>query len=303
MIAVSTSFASKGSTGPDLVRRLVQLEIQAVELEYRITAAAFAALRDPLKQAGIRVTSVHNYFPLPPEFPPEKASGDLFNLADPDREARREAVRHTIRTIEHANALEARAAVLHCGRTAMVPEMETLRRFLKEDALETDAARAFIERKSAERERERPAALDAFRFSLESLIRTAERENVRLGLENRFYYSEVPDATDFDILFNEFKGAPIGYWHDVGHAHANKVLTLIPPGSLLERFQAHLIGVHFHDAVKIDDHRPPGSGEIDFAPLADALTPETIRVLELKSGTPDDGVKEGLKGLAAAGIT
>lgn len=302
MIAVSTSFASKGSTGPDLVRRLVRLDIRAVELEYRITAAAFAALQDPLKQAGVRVTSVHNYFPVPPEFPASMASGDLFNLADLDRDARQEAVRHTVRTIEHANALEAKAVVLHCGRTDMVPEMDRLYAFLDADELESEAARAFIHRKQAERNRKRGPFLDALCFSMEALIRAAERENVLLGLENRFYYSELPDSDDFEILFADFHGAPVGYWHDAGHAHANETLTLVEPGSLLGRFGDRLIGVHLHDAVKTDDHRPPGTGDIDFKTFAEKLAPETLRVLELKSGTPDEGVTAGLKGLAEAGI-
>ncbi|NIS46468.1 MAG: hypothetical protein GWN76_11420, partial [candidate division Zixibacteria bacterium] len=45
---------------------------------------------------------------------------------------------------------------------------------------------------------------------------------------------------------------------------------------------AWLIGVHLHDAIGLDDHIPPGSGEIDFAALKPFLKADTIKVIELK---------------------
>ncbi len=60
-------------------------------------------------------------------------------------------------------------------------------------------------------------------------------------------------------IFDTFKGAPIGYWHDTGHAHANEILGLIPKNSLLQNYADQLIGIHLHDAIGLDDHIPPGS--------------------------------------------
>jgi len=44
---------------------------------------------------------------------------------------------------------------------------------------------------------------------------------VLLGLENRYHDHELPGPDDFKVIFDKFKGAPVGYWHDTGHAHAN----------------------------------------------------------------------------------
>ena len=116
-----------------------------------------------------------------------------------------------------------------------------------------------------------------------------------LGLENRYHYHELPGLDDFKVIFDTFKGAPIGYWHDTGHAHANEALGLIPRGSLLQSYSGQLIGIHLHDAVGLDDHIPPGSGEIDFKALKPFLKTDTIKVIELKPGIPESKASEGVR--------
>ena len=131
--------------------------------------------------------------------------------------------------------------------------------------------------------------------SLDHLVPVAEKQGVLLGLENRYHYHELPGLDDFRLIFDHFKGAPIGYWHDTGHAHANETLGLIASDSLLLSYAHQLIGVHLHDAIGIDDHIPPGSGEIDFAALKPFLKADTIKVIELKPGIETSEVKAGIK--------
>jgi len=114
-------------------------------------------------------------------------------------------------------------------------------------------------------------------------------------MENRFHYHELPGPDDFEMIFNEFKGAPLGYWHDTGHAHANECLTVIPPASLLEKYGKKLFGIHLHDAVGLDDHITPGTGEIDFETLTEYITPDLPLVLELKPGLSDPEVNKGIR--------
>jgi sugar phosphate isomerase/epimerase len=137
--------------------------------------------------------------------------------------------------------------------------------------------------------------MDCLLTSLDRLVAVAEKQGVLLGLENRYHYHELPGPDDFEVIFDAFKGAPIGYWHDTGHAHANQTLGIIPKGSLLQDNSDRLIGVHLHDAVGLNDHIPPGSGEIDFAALKPFLYADTIKVIELKPGIPASEVSEGIK--------
>jgi sugar phosphate isomerase/epimerase len=136
--------------------------------------------------------------------------------------------------------------------------------------------------------------MDSLLASMDRVVAVAEKQRVLLGLENRYHYHELPGLDDFDIIFDKFRGAPIGYWHDTGHAHANEVLGLIPMNVLLRKYADRLIGIHLHDAVGLDDHLPPGAGEIDFRFVKSCLKSDTIKVIELKPGISHP---EALKGI------
>jgi len=56
--------------------------------------------------------------------------------------------------------------------------------------------------------------------------------------------------------------------------------------------------MHIHDARGLDDHLPPGSGEIDFKKIGTRIGNDTLKVIELKSGTPDSEVASGINYLA-----
>lgn len=212
MLSLSTSFRSRDMDDPEaFVAYLEQLDIEGIELEYRLSDRFFAGMRVPLMKSPLQVTSVHNYFPFPTRF-----------------------------------------------------------------------------------EKLKPAYLDSLLFSLDRLVRVAEKQGVTLGLENRAHYHELPGSDDFRWLLAEFSGGPVGYWHDTGHAHLAEKLTIVPPGFLLEKYAPELVGVHFHDAVGLKDHLPPGTGEIDFDTTRAYLQPETPVVIELKPGTDNNDIQKAL---------
>ena len=105
----------------------------------------------------------------------------------------------------------------------------------------------------------------------------------------------MPGFDDFKVLFTEFEGGPLGYWHDTGHAHANEILNIIPPEALLKTYSDRLIGVHLHDAIGLDDHLAPGTGIVDFKSIKYYFKKNTLLVIELKPGTPDLKVSQGIR--------
>ena len=295
MLALSTSWLSGGSaTAEEMIAALRSLDISGIELSYRISEDLFNKMRRPLKHSGLNVVSVHNYFPIPAVRSDSKGSGDLFLLSSPEIEERRNAIRFTTKSIEYAGQLGAEAVILHCGRVEMDHEMQVIYQYANSNLLDSNEAKIFIRRKLKERDRLKPRYMESLLSSLDHLAIVAEKQGVMLGLENRYHYHELPGLDDFKVIFDEFKSAPIGYWHDSGHAHANETLGLIPNGSLLQRYADRLIGIHLHDAVGLDDHIPPGSGEIDFKALRHFLRSNTIKVIELKPGIP---VPEAIKGI------
>jgi sugar phosphate isomerase/epimerase len=296
MLALSTSWQSGGTvTAEEMFAALKNLEISAIELSYRISEDFYREMQNPLKRSGLKVVSVHNYFPVPAVKLASKGSGDLFLLSNQDDEERQRAIRYTLKTIKHAAELGAAAVVLHCGLVEMNHEMQALYQYVNLNRLESKEAQIFIHNKLKERARRKPGHMDSLLTSLDRLVSVAEKQGVLLGLENRYHYHELPGLDDFEVIFDKFRGAPIGYWHDTGHAHANESLGIIPRGSLLQAYATRLIGIHLHDAVGLDDHIPPGSGEIDFTALKPFLKTDTIKVFELKPGIPASEVSEGIR--------
>ncbi len=296
MLALSTSWQSGESvTAEAMLAALKNLEITGIELSYRISEDLYHEIKNPLKHSGLKVVSVHNYFPIPSVKSGSKGSGDLFLLSSPQKEERQNAIRFTTRSIEYAAEMGAAAVVLHCGVVEMNHEMQMLYRYFNSNRIDSEDAQIFIRNKLKERDTRQPKHMDSLLASLDCLIPVAEKQGVMLGLENRYHYHELPGLDDFEVIFDTFKDAPIGYWHDTGHAHANESLGMIPRGSLLQAYTTQLIGVHLHDAVGLDDHMPPGSGEIDFAALKPFLKADTIKVIEVKPGIPASEVSEGIR--------
>jgi sugar phosphate isomerase/epimerase len=296
MLALSTSWKSKQATNGDaFVALLKNFDIDGLELEYRIHAVLFRQMRAALKQTELQVVSVHNYFPVPAGLPHSQGGGDLFLLSHPDKDQRQQAIQMTINSMKHATDLGAKAVVLHCGRVAMDAEFDVLRHYSNNNQIQSKKAQKFIHKKLTERDQLKPGHLDSLLFSLDRLIHVAEEQNLLLGIENRYHYHELPALEDFEILFSEFSGSPLGYWHDTGHAHANEILGIIPPESLLKTCSDHLIGVHLHDATGLDDHLAPGTGSIDFKHLKPYIKKNTLLVMELKPGTPDLNVIQGIR--------
>ncbi|MGD2184725.1 MAG: sugar phosphate isomerase/epimerase family protein [Desulfobacterales bacterium] len=296
MLAISTSWLSGGSpSAAGMLAALKNLGISAIELSYRISEGFYQELKDPLKRCGLNVVSVHNYFPIPASKPESQGSGDLFLLSSCDDEERRNAVRFTIRSIEHAAELGAAAVVLHCGVVEMNHEMQRLYHYVHSNQLDSPEAQAFIDNKLEERNRLKAKHMDRLLASLDRLVPVAAKKGVLLGLENRYHYHELPGPHDFKLIFDTFEGAPLGYWHDTGHAHANETLGLIPKDSLLQSYKNRLVGIHLHDAVGLDDHLAPGSGEINFEALTPFLKTDTIKVIELKPGIQVSEVRKGIR--------
>ena len=304
MLGISTSWLSGGSATADgMLAALKNLDVSGIELSYRISEDLYQQIKAPLKRSGLKVVSVHNYFPIPSVRAKSKGGGDLFLLSSSDPEERQNAIRFTTKSIQHAGELGAAAVVLHCGFVEMDHQMQVFYKYFRSSQLGSEEARIFIRNKLKERDRRKPEHLQNLLDSLDRLLPVAEKQGVLLGLENRYHYHELPGLDDFSAIFANFKGAPIGYWHDTGHAHANEALGLIPRGSLLQSYSDQLIGVHLHDAIGLDDHIPPGSGEIDFKALKPFLKTDTIKVIELRPGILESKVSEGLRFIRDALLT
>jgi sugar phosphate isomerase/epimerase len=276
MIGLSTAWTSQHArTGAELINPILDLGFGAVELEYRITGQLFQEILPRIRAHEIQVLSVHNYFPVPEILRPEQASGDCFSLSSLDREEREKGVSYTCRTIERAHDLEARAVVLHLGR------------------VETDLPRNGMQKLYRDGEWNDKGA---------ELLKQAEQLGVVVGIENRYYFQEMPDKEEIGIILNRFRGGPVGYWHDTGHAAVFETLGILKHEELLQAYAPYMVGIHLHDAVKLDDHKPPGKGEIAFEMVKQYIPEQAIRIMEIHPQAKGQEILDGLAFLKEKGI-
>ena len=119
----------------------------------------------------------------------------------------------------------------------------------------------------------------------------AEGKGIRLGFENREAFEELPlDADHPALLAAMAKPAACGYWHDVGHAQIKQNMGLLNHREHLEKNAPNAIGFHLHDvSAEGRDHRPIGSGQIDFEMVSSFWRPEHTLVIELSPRlTPEE---------------
>jgi sugar phosphate isomerase/epimerase len=302
MIGISMVWTSPGAhTGAELIDPILDLGITAVELEYHITDKLFDEILPTIKDKTIKILSIHNYFPLPDIIPRERASGDCLSLASLGKEEREKGVFYTMRTIEHAHDLEAHAVVVHLGRVEMDLPRNGLQKLYRNGEWETEGAELLRQYKE-ERRGHRDRHLDALLFSLDRIIKQAERLGVMLGIENRYYLSEMPSKEEIGIILDRFKGGPIGYWHDTGHAVVFETLGILKHEELLKTFASSLIGIHLHDCQGMDDHKPPGKGEIDFAMVKRHIPEQAIKIMEIHRPATGQEILDGLAFLKGKGI-
>lgn len=295
MLGISTCWWSRrASGGEEIVSDILELGLKDVELEYRISNAIFQQMKPKLKRV-LKVLSIHNFFPIPERAPYDKGGGDLFLLSSPDKDERSRAVRYSIRTIEHAQDLGARAVVFHLGRVDMpVPTQDLLRLYRSRKIGEKEGL-AFIKEQRVIRQASKKKNLDAVLLSLEKLNKEAEKRGVFLGIENRYHFHEIPDFEEIELILREFKGGNIRYWHDVGHARVQENLGRNSQMELLEAYSGEMIGIHFHDVRGLDDHLAPGQGEIDFNEIKPFIKPSIIKILEVHSKVSREDLLEGIK--------
>jgi sugar phosphate isomerase/epimerase len=302
MLGISTCWwHKKGLGGRDLVEEILELGFQGVELEYRIPESRYHEMRSPLKRS-LAVLSIHNFFPKPDGLMHQRGGGDRFLMSSTDKEERQEAVRHTIKTLEIARDLGARAVVLHLGRVDMPyegPYFKDAAGMPEEEGTKPHYSLGELRKIRDER---RGPHLDAVLFCLERINDEAGKRGLLIGLENRYHLNEIPDFREIGAILERFQGGYLRYWHDIGHACAQERMGIVQQRELLETYAGMMIGIHLHDIKGIDDHLSPGQGDLDFKTVVPWLQPSTIRIMEIHHSVPRGDLMEGKRLLNALGI-
>jgi sugar phosphate isomerase/epimerase len=273
-IGLSTSWNGPGGSPERVLDQHRGLGFRRVEAYAHFTPEALRRLAARASDFDMHIGSLHGPCPVP-----SPGLGDWLAATTP-RERMRAVDAHR-ETIDAAVEVGARAVVIHLGNSGATPRQATLfdtvtrhGRLSEEHLRQRDAA-------WAEREAAKGPHLDAALDSIRALGEHARGTGVRLGVECRDGYFEIPSLDEFDAVFDACAGLPVGYWHDAGHGAKLDYLGFLDHEALLRRHGEHLVGMHIHDTRLGRDHLAPGQGSTDFRMLARYLKEDTLRTLEL----------------------
>ena len=260
----------------------------AIEANYGVTLAGLAEL----VESTVPISSLH--YPGPLEITPGGAPYYAGPLAPADPDQSNLSRQHAPRVLYEAAESGARAVVFHAADLPELRELESnLAQLFGRDAprAELDAARQELR---IARSLRAPALLTEVTRMIERLLPLAEQLHLRLGLETRADARDLPSREEMSELLSTYRSGHVGYWHDTGHAHRQELLGFGAANGWLREFGSRLIGMHLSDCRGLDDHCPPGQGEIDFSMTLAFSRPDTVLTMEIAGRHSEAEIKRGL---------
>jgi sugar phosphate isomerase/epimerase len=301
LIALSTCWNSPRHTdGYEMLAEIAALGFKQVELSHGIRLSLVPGILRAVQEKLVRVSSTHNFCPLPPGV--NHSAPNMFTPSSADERILTQWQRYTRRSLDFAKQVGASIVVSHLGDVEFgwrnparkLSRLEHAAAGQGEAGLEKlrAAAAVCIERG----QRRKPERWDRVCAMLEEVLPDFVQQGMLLGAENREKCEELPFDDDFSDLLARFQASSgLAAWHDTGHAHLKEKMGVIAQEQLLETTVARLAGFHVHDVSGFADHNPPGRGEIDFEMIARFVRPHHLLTLELHPRLNPAEVVDGRK--------
>lgn len=294
MYSLSTCWNSHRHTdGRAMLREIRDLGFEYAELSHGIRISLLPGIIDAVQAGEIKISSLHNFCPLP--IGVNHAAPNIFKFTATDQRERENAYRYSIKTIEFADRVKAKAVVLHMGAIDMKDYTDRLIDMLDKGMKESPKYERLLNEAAEKRQQKKERYVQLAYDMLGMLISHAEPRGIRLGIEIREAIEEIPLDEDFTFLFREFQSPTIGYWHDTGHAQIKENLGFINHAIHLESLANDILGFHIHDVIFPGmDHCPPGTGMINFEALKPHVKPEHLKIFELGPGIEIEDIKSSV---------
>ena len=286
-----------------MLQEIAALGFDHAELSHGIRVSLVPGIMDAVDAGEIRISTLHNFCPLPMGV--SHAAPNIYQFTSADPRERESAMKQTFKTLDFAVRMKARLVVLHMGSlTEMKPKGGFLGLFGPDDF--TDTLLDMITAKEHEspkfqmliadavdqQERHKAGPMQRTAEALQQIAARAAELGLQLGIENREALEEVPLDGEMAQFLKEFSSATVRYWHDTGHAQIKEHLGFLHHVTHLGQLADRLGGFHIHDVTfPGSDHREPGTGCIDFAALKPFVKPEHIKVFEFSPGLKTEEVK------------
>ena len=281
MISFSTCWNSARHTdGAEMLREILDLGFDRVELGHGIRISLMPGIQEMFDAGKVKFSSLHNFCPLPVEV--MGASPDCYQFSSPNGRERERAVKQTFQTIDFAERLNAPFVVMHLGEVSMKPITDQLIKLARKGKL---LSREYVQEKIRavkERETASPAQLELVKDCMKRIVDYASSRKVKLGIEGRRGYEEIPSERELPALLDELDSPQVGYWHDFGHIQIKENLAFLDHADWLQQIGTRAFGCHVQDCIwPAQDHQPPFAGAVDLLKLVPLLPKDCAWVWEM----------------------
>jgi sugar phosphate isomerase/epimerase len=270
-----------------------KLGFDLIELGHGVRISLMPGIQKMFDAGEVRFSSLHNFCPLPVEV--MGASPDCYIFSSSSPRERERAVRQTLQTIDFAERLGAPFVVLHLGRVPIKPVTEPLIALAKAGEI---YSRDYVRRKVdavAKREAAAPIYLENVKECLKPIMEHAAAKNIRLGIEGRRGYEEIPSEREMIPLLDELNSPLVGYWHDFGHIQIKENLGFVDHAEWLRTIGPRTLGCHVQDCVwPAQDHQPPFAGSVDLEKLVPLLPSTCLFVWEMSPRKTVEEIRRSL---------
>jgi sugar phosphate isomerase/epimerase len=296
MLSCSTCWnCTRHTKGDDMLQEILDLGFEQIELGHGIRLSLMEGIQRYYDAGKVRFSTLHNFCPLPVEI--TRPAPDCYQFSSHRDQERERAVKLTFQTIDFAKRLGAGLVVLHLGR---VPIDQYTDKLVTMATNGEHLSKKYVKLKlEAVKEREKKAPLYLQR-SKECLLRVvdyASKAGIKLGIEGRHSYEEIPTEMEVIALLDEIK-APgvIGYWHDFGHLQVKENVGFVDHAEWLAHIGPRMLGGHLHDTEwPGHDHKAPFTGGIDYDKLVPHLPRPCLLVWEMSGRRKAAEIVESLE--------
>jgi sugar phosphate isomerase/epimerase len=271
-----------------------KLGLGMIELDHGVRTSLIPGIQKMFDTGEICFSSVRNFCPLLAEtrvsFP------DRYQFSAASVEERDCAVTQAFQAIDLAGQLNAPFVILHLGKVQMTPITDRLIAMAKAGRY---LSREYVRMKISavqEREKNAPECLERVKNCLLRIIDYAAPKKIRIGLEARRDYEQVPTERELSELLEEMNSPHLGYWHDFGHSQVKENLGFIDHAEWLRSIGPQAFGCHVQDCVwPAREGQPPFTGSIDFEKLVPLLPTNCLFVWEMKPNTTTDAIRRSVQ--------
>jgi sugar phosphate isomerase/epimerase len=294
VIAFSTWWNSRrhktGETGLREIKS--KLGFDLIELDQSVGMSP--GVQKMLDSGEVRVSSLDNFCSLPGNAPSNRS--DRYKFSAASAEEREHTVTLTFQAIDLAWQLKAPFILLHLGQVNMPPITDRLIAMAKAGKY---LSRQYVRMKInavQEREKVAPECVERVKNCLHRVIEYAASKNVRIGLEARRDYEQIPTEHELVEILKEMNSPHLGYWHDFGHSQIKDNLGFIDHAEWLRTVGPRAFGVHVHDCIwPARDQQPPFTGGVDFEKLVPLLPTNCLFVWKMNPNTTVDVIRRSVQ--------